>query len=41
LIDWLVVKLLSNPDVVVCPHGRPVAFRLTKNELDRHFDRLK
>ena len=41
IIDWLVSKLLSMPDVIVCPHGRPVAFKLTKNELDRHFDRLK
>ena len=39
--DWLVKKLLALPDVIVCPHGRPVAYRLTKNELDRQFDRIK
>ena len=38
---WLVEKLLSLPDVIVCPHGRPVAFKLTKGELDRQFDRIK
>ncbi|MBQ1260869.1 MAG: hypothetical protein IIX96_02545 [Clostridia bacterium] len=39
--DWLVAKLLSLPDIIVCPHGRPVAFKLKKSELDRHFDRIK
>ena len=38
---WLVEKLLSLPDVIVCPHGRPVAFKLTKGELDRQFERIK
>ena len=41
VIRWLVNKLLSLPDVIVCPHGRPVAFKLTKNELDKHFSRIK
>ena len=41
VIRWLVNKLLSLPDVIVCPHGRPVAFKLTKNELDKQFDRIK
>lgn len=41
LIDWLVGKLLLLPDITVCPHGRPVAFKLTKAELDRKFDRIK
>ena len=41
VIRWLVNKLLSLPDVIVCPHGRPVAFKLTKNELDKHFRRIK
>ncbi len=39
--DWLVSKLLSLPDIIVCPHGRPIAYKLTKNELDRQFDRIK
>ena len=41
IIRWLVEKLLSLPDVIVCPHGRPVAYKLTRRELDRQFDRIK
>ncbi len=41
LIDWLVAKLLSLPDITVCPHGRPVAYKMKKSELDRQFDRIK
>ena len=39
--EWIVNKVLSLPDITVCPHGRPIAFKLTKSELDRRFDRLK
>ena len=39
-IAWLVARLLALPDITVCPHGRPVAIRLTKNSLDRQFDRI-
>ncbi len=39
--EWIVTKVLSLPDITVCPHGRPIAFKLTKSELDRRFDRLK
>ncbi|MBQ9736592.1 MAG: DNA mismatch repair endonuclease MutL [Clostridia bacterium] len=38
---WLVERVLALPDVTVCPHGRPIAYYLTKKELDRQFDRLK
>ncbi len=41
LIEWLVAKLLTIPNITVCPHGRPVAYKVTKSELDRKFDRLK
>ena len=41
ILHWLISKLLSIPDVTVCPHGRPVAIKLTKGELDRQFDRIK
>ncbi len=40
-ITWLVEKLLRLPDITVCPHGRPVAMILRKEELDRRFDRIK
>ena len=39
--EWIVKKVLSLPDVIVCPHGRPIAYRLTKSELDRQFERIK
>ena len=38
---WIVERVLSLPDVIVCPHGRPIAYRLTKTELDRQFERIK
>ena len=41
VIDWLISRVLALPDVIVCPHGRPIAFRLTKSELDRQFNRIK
>ncbi len=41
IIHWLIKKVLSLPDITVCPHGRPIAYKLTKNQLDRQFDRLK
>ena len=41
IIDWLVKKVLMLPDITVCPHGRPIAYKLTKNELDRQFERIK
>lgn len=41
IIEWLVGKVLLLPDITVCPHGRPIAYRLTKNELDRQFERIK
>jgi DNA mismatch repair protein MutL len=41
IIDWLINKLLDLPDITVCPHGRPVAYKLTKSAIDRQFERLK
>ena len=41
ICEWLVSKVLALPDIVVCPHGRPIAYKLTKRELDRQFDRIK
>ena len=41
IIEWLVKRVITIPDITVCPHGRPVAYKLTKHELDRQFDRIK
>ncbi len=41
IIDWLIKKVLALPDITVCPHGRPIAYKLKKSELDRQFDRIK
>ena len=41
ITKWIVEKVLSLPDVIVCPHGRPIAYKLTKAELDRQFSRIK
>ncbi|MBO7304813.1 MAG: DNA mismatch repair endonuclease MutL [Clostridia bacterium] len=41
ITSWIVGKVLSLPDITVCPHGRPIAYKLTKNELDKQFDRIK
>ncbi len=38
---WIIERVLALPDVIVCPHGRPIAYRLTKTELDRQFERIK
>ena len=38
-IKWIVDKLMEIPDITVCPHGRPVAMELTKNNLDKQFER--
>ncbi len=40
-LTWLVERVLALADVTVCPHGRPIAYRLTKKELDKQFDRIK
>jgi DNA mismatch repair protein MutL len=37
--EELVRQLLAHGDVTVCPHGRPVAFRLTLAELNHRFER--
>ena len=41
IIEWLVRRVIELPDITVCPHGRPIAYRLTKTELDRQFERIK
>ncbi len=35
----LIEKLLVLPDIKYCPHGRPVAFEITKDNLEKQFKR--
>ena len=40
-LEWLAERVMSLPDITVCPHGRPIAVTLSKGELDKRFDRIK
>ncbi len=37
--EWLVRELRENPEVICCPHGRPIAIEITKNTIDHLFKR--
>lgn len=37
--DWLVRELKANPEVICCPHGRPIAIEINKNTIDHLFKR--
>lgn len=38
-IKWICDRVLTDNAVRFCPHGRPVAFELTKNEIEHRFKR--
>ncbi len=38
-IEWLIGELSRLPDITYCPHGRPVAMVMTKQQLDHQFER--
>lgn len=39
-LKLFVEKLLNNPDIRYCPHGRPVLIELTKREIEKNFGRV-
>jgi DNA mismatch repair protein MutL len=39
-IRWIVENVLLLPNIKFCPHGRPVAFDLTKAQIERQFKRI-
>lgn len=39
-LEMLAKRILGSSDIMYCPHGRPVAFKLTKKELEKQFGRL-
>ena len=38
-IKWLVEEVLENPDIRYCPHGRPIAFELSRRDMEKFFKR--
>lgn len=40
-MELFVKKLLSNPDIRYCPHGRPVMIKLSKYDIEKQFGRIQ
>ena len=40
-VESLLEELLELPNPFTCPHGRPTAIRMTKNDIERKFERRK
>lgn len=39
-LKWICDRILVLDDIKVCPHGRPVAFELTKSAIEHQFKRI-
>jgi len=40
-IKWIIDRVLTLDNIKYCPHGRPVAFEITKHFLEKEFERIK
>ncbi len=40
-IKWICDRVLTFDNIRYCPHGRPVAFEITKHFLEKQFERIK
>ena len=40
-VKWICDKVLTLDNIKYCPHGRPVAFEITKHFLEKQFERIK
>ena len=40
-LERLAKRVINDDSIMYCPHGRPVAIRLTKNEIEKQFGRIQ
>ncbi len=40
-IKWICDRVLTLDNIKYCPHGRPIAFEITRHSLERQFERIK
>lgn len=40
-VKWICDKVLTLDNIKYCPHGRPIAFEITRHFLEKQFERIK